>query len=59
VGSGAVIVTAVTGVHVLAANALPFLLCLLWILLVSVRLAVQRTSRMAAEPAPDAQPVRV
>jgi hypothetical protein len=52
-GSGAVIVTAVTGVHVLAANALLFLLCLLWILLVSVRLAVQRPSRVAAESAPD------
>ena len=47
-GSGAV-----TGVHVLAANALLFLLCLLWILLVSVRLAVQRPSRVAAESAPD------
>ena len=53
VGSGAVIVTAITGVHVLTANALPFLLCLLWILLVSVRLAVQRSSRVAAEPTPD------
>jgi hypothetical protein len=58
-GSGAVIVTAITGVHVLTANALPFLLCLLWILLVSVRLAVQRTSRMAAEPAPDLAPASV
>jgi hypothetical protein len=59
VGSGAVIVTAVTGVHVLAANALLFLLCLLWILLVSVRLAVQRTSPVAAEPAPDLTPASV
>ena len=50
---------AVTGVHVLAANALPFLLCLLWILLVSVRLAVQRTSPVAAEPAPDLAPASV
>ena len=45
-GSAAVIVTAVTGAHVLAANALPFLFCLLWILVVSVRLGVQRTSRV-------------
>jgi hypothetical protein len=59
VGSGAVIVTAVTGVHVLTANALPFLLCLLWILVVSVRLGVQRTSRVPAEAAPDAVPAAV
>jgi hypothetical protein len=59
VGSGTVIVTAVTGVHVLTANAVPFLLCLLWILLVSVRLAVRRTSRVAAESAPDAVPASV
>jgi hypothetical protein len=59
VGTAAVIVTAVTGVHILAANALPFLLCLLWILVVSVRLAVQRTSRVAAEPAPDLAPASV
>jgi hypothetical protein len=58
VGTAAVIVTAVTGVHVLTANALPFLLCLLWILLVSLRLAVQRTSRVA-EPAPDLAPASV
>jgi hypothetical protein len=58
-GSGTVIVTAVTGVHVLTANALLFLLCLLWVLLVSVRLAVQRTSRVAAEPAPDLAPASV
>ena len=35
------------------------ILCLLWILLVSVRLAVQRTSRVAAEPAPDLAPASV
>jgi hypothetical protein len=57
-GSGAVIVTVVAGVHVLTASALPFLLCLLWILLVSIRLAVQRTSRVA-EPAPDLAPTPV
>ncbi len=58
-GTGAVIVTAVTGVHVLDANALPFLVCLLWILVASVRLGVQRTSRAAPEPTPDAVPLAV
>jgi hypothetical protein len=58
-GTAAVIVTAVTGVHVLAANALPFLACLLWILAVSVRLGVQRASRVPAEAAPDAVPAAV
>ena len=53
-GAAAVIVTAITGVHVLTANALPFLICLLWILVVSVRLGVQRSSRVAAQAAPDA-----
>ena len=37
-GSTTVLVTAATGIHVLAAIFVPFLLCLLWILLVSVRL---------------------
>jgi hypothetical protein len=58
-GTAAVIVTAVTGVHVLTANALPFLICLLWILVVSVRLGVQRTSRVPAQAAPDAVPAAV
>ena len=58
-GTAAVIVTAVTGVHVLAASALPFLICLLWILAVSVRLGVQRASRVPAETAPDAVPAAV
>jgi hypothetical protein len=58
-GTAAVIVTAVTGVHVLTASALPFLICLLWILAVSVRLGVQRASRVPAEAAPDAVPAAV
>jgi hypothetical protein len=53
--SGAVTVgfTAVTGVHVEAANALPFLVCMLWILAVSVRLAIQRTPRRVLQAASD------
>ena len=58
-GTAAVIVTAVTGVHVLTASALPFLACLLWILAVSVRLGVQRTSRVPAETAPETVPAAV
>ncbi|WP_322763306.1 hypothetical protein [Frankia sp. Cr2] len=56
-GTGAVIVTAVTGVHVLGANPLPFLVCLLWILVVSIRLGAWRTA--PDTPAPAADPVRV
>jgi hypothetical protein len=59
VGAAAVIVTAVTGVHVLVASALPFLVCLLWILAVSVRLGVQRASRVPAEAAPETVPAAV
>jgi hypothetical protein len=43
-GTATVIVTAVTGVNVLTANALPFLVCLPWILAVSVRLGGKRVS---------------
>jgi hypothetical protein len=57
VGSISVVATAATGVHVMGANALPFLLCLLWILVVSVRLGIQRTSRLASPAAPEAVPV--
>jgi hypothetical protein len=53
VGGVTVVATAITGVHVLAANPLPFLFCLLWILLVSVRLAAQRASRAAPAVTPD------
>jgi Domain of unknown function (DUF4386) len=54
VGSAAVVLTAATGVQVLAANPLPFLFCLLWILLVSVRLGVQRKPRVAPSAPADA-----
>ncbi len=57
VGAVTVAATAVTGVHVMGANALPFLFCLLWILLVSVRLGIRRTSRLASPAVPDAVPV--
>jgi hypothetical protein len=57
-GAAAVIVTAITGMHVLAASALPFLICLLWMLAVSVRLGVQRASRRA-EGAPETVPAAV
>lgn len=59
VGSVAVVATAVTGVHVYAGNPLPFLLCLLWILLVSVRLAAHRAPRATPAAAPDPVPVGV
>lgn len=43
VGVATVIVTAATGVHILSAIFVPFLLCALWVLLVSLRLAFQRS----------------
>lgn len=42
-GTVAVVYTAFAGVHVMSASALPFLLCLLWTLAVSVRLGIERT----------------
>jgi hypothetical protein len=59
VGSAAVVLTAATGAQVLAANPLPFLFCLLWILLVSVRLGVQRKPRVAQSAPADAVPAVV
>jgi hypothetical protein len=59
VGTAAVATAAITGVHVLAANPLPFLFGQLWILLVSVRLAVKRTAPVAPSAAPDPVPVPV
>jgi hypothetical protein len=58
VGTVAVVGTAVTGVHILDANALPFMLCLLWILAVSVRLGIRR-SEPAIEATPDVESVGV
>jgi hypothetical protein len=48
-GVVAVIATAATGVHVENFVAVPFLLCMLWILLVSFRLGFQRTRSADAE----------
>jgi hypothetical protein len=59
VGTGTVIFTAVGGVHLDTANALPFMVCMLWILAVSVRLAIQRTPKPAPQVAPDAVPAAV
>jgi hypothetical protein len=58
VGTVAVVGTAATGVHILGANALPFMLCLLWILAVSVRLGIRRTEP-AVEATQDVEPVGV
>ena len=52
VGTASVVSAAVTGVHVLSANVVPFLLCLLWILAISVRLGVRRTFEPSAERTP-------
>ena len=46
-GVATVIVTAATGVHILSAVFVPFLLCLLWVLLVSLRLTFQRSTSTA------------
>jgi hypothetical protein len=43
VGTATIALTAVTGVHVINANPVPFLMCLLWTLIVSVRMGFQRT----------------
>jgi len=48
-GGAAVIATAATGVHLLSAFFVPFLLCLLWTLLVSLRLGLQRTATAVPE----------
>ena len=56
-GGVTVVFAAVTSVHVDGANALPFLVCVLWILAVSVRLAIQRTPKVAPQATPDAVPV--
>lgn len=46
VGLEAVIVTAATGVHVLNSIPVPFILCLLWTLLVSLKWGLARASRI-------------
>jgi hypothetical protein len=57
IGAITVCFTAVTGVHIEAANALPFLFCMLWILVVSVRLTIQRTPKPALQATPDPAPL--
>jgi hypothetical protein len=59
VGTVTAVALVVSGVHAMTTTPLPFLLCGLWILAVSVRLAIQRTSRTAAEPAPAPMPAGV
>jgi hypothetical protein len=58
-GSITSITVVVAGVHAMTATFLPYLLCLLWLLAVSVRLAVQRTARPAPDEASDRVPVPV
>jgi len=43
VGSASVIAAAAAGVHVLSAIFVPFVLCLLWVLMVSLRWGFTRT----------------
>ncbi len=52
-GATTVLVTAATGADVLSANFLPFLLCVLWGLLVSLRLGLARTAHDLADETPD------
>jgi hypothetical protein len=50
VGVATVVMTAATGVHVLSAIFVPMLLCLLWMLIVSLRLAFQRSASASRIP---------
>ncbi len=52
-------ITAAAGADVLSANFLPFLLCVLWGLLVSLRLGLARTAPDLAEDTPDWTPAGV
>jgi hypothetical protein len=50
-GSATVAAAAVTGVHVLSAFFVPYLLCMLWILIISLRLGLRRsTAGVTATP---------
>ena len=55
-GSAALLATVATGVHILSAFFVPYLLCLLWILMVSLRLGFTRSAAgmapAAAAPVP-------
>jgi flagellar biosynthesis protein FliQ len=50
VGVATVVMTAATGIHVLSAIFVPMLLCTLWVLIVSLRLATQRSASTARIP---------
>jgi len=50
VGLITIVLTAATGVHVLSAVFVPMLLCILWTLIVSLRLAFQRSPSAARMP---------
>ena len=58
-GTLTVFITAVTGVHLDAGNPLPFLVCLLWILAISVRLAIHRTPKVTSQATPIPTPVAI
>ena len=50
VGTVTIVMTAATGVHVLSAIFVPMLLCILWTLIVSLRLTFQRSASTAMMP---------
>lgn len=54
-GSSLTLITAATGVHVLSAVFVPWLLCMLWILLVSLRLGLTRAGEQLQAPSIPAQ----
>jgi hypothetical protein len=61
-GGSCTLVSAATGVHVLSAVFVPWLLCMLWVLLVSLRLGLARSREEVPAPlvpAPTAAPVAV
>jgi hypothetical protein len=54
-----VIAAAAAGVHVLSAIFVPFVLCLLWVLMVSLRWGFTRTRRTAAARSATGEPISV
>jgi hypothetical protein len=59
VGGASVIAAAAAGVHVLSAIFVPFVLCLLWVLMVSLRWGFARTRRTAARMSATGEPIPV
>jgi hypothetical protein len=59
VGVASVIAAAAAGVHVLSAIFVPFVLCLLWVLMVSLRWGLTRTKRTAARASATGEPIPV